>query len=195
MKIIHIGQTGSWFSVDAYYVVYKDKYSNKWIGLAQSVWKANALDYHSSIIEVVQPDGYWAPGSGSGQTNDPYSYLPRDQQTWEYNTNDGDSGRDRLGWYLNSKWVELPKTAVPSTWAAIGTDVAQVHWAFVTDPNCWRPGNPEMRQGVTYNSGSVPPGSYYMEFTVYYHVRPFGWWDCYGGTDAHLGSKIVLLYG
>jgi len=182
------GLIGSWWVADAYYVVFKDVSSYKWTGHTLTVWKNDALDYHSSLMNVVRADGSYAPGSG------PYSYLPRNAQTWEYNTGDADPGRDRVGWNNLNRWVELPKTSVPAVWTVTGSDQQQVSRAFVTDPNCWRPGNPELRQGITYTSGTTPPNNYYMEFTVWYETRTRGWFGCIGNTSyVTWGQRLFHL--
>jgi hypothetical protein len=92
----------SWGSEYAEYCIFRE-YNIGWfyVGLTHSVWTTGnnfGLDYHSSIIDVEDVNGNYAPGSGSGLSNDPYGYLPRNGQSWEYKNGDNRDGSDTLGW-------------------------------------------------------------------------------------------------
>jgi len=196
MKLHKKGDIGEWGNQKAVYHIWKCINSYQYIGITRTEWLAGnnfGLDYHSSIIGVYEEEGYYAPGAGSQKTDDPYGYLPRNGQSWEYNDDDNEEGRDLLGWDKLAIAVELPKTSVPATWQVSTLYPPYVYDIFITDPNCWRPGNDEFNQGITYDSGSVNPKDYYMVFTVYYQSRDFGWWSCYGGTYADSASKWFKL--
>ena len=180
---------GSTAHRDSYYGVWKYTGAYKYLGMTLTIWKAGGLDHHTSTIKVTLAGGLHAPGAGWGYWNDPYDYLPRDGQAVEYNPNDAIHDRDKIG-DSPSPWVELPLTSVPSRWMKHGSnDAGFVALAFTTHPTCWRPGNPELRQGATYMTlSNQPPSNYYMVFIVYFESRSIDWLGrCTGGTlvDSH----------
>jgi len=201
MDEYNCGEIANWGNQKAEYCIFGYIYnggSSGWyyIGVTRTLWKNGGLYYHSSIIDVLDASGYYAPGSGSQEDDDPYGYLPRNGQNYEYNSDDNYATHDRLGWvvYPSLRVIELPKTLVPATWYANAHEQNYVSGAFYTSPGCWKQTTNSMRQGVTYFSGYQSPPTYYLHFVVYYISRDFGWWSCYGNYYYDSASAMVELF-